>query len=73
MKYLLIIGFFFLNPVFAVTSNPSSFEENCAHSTQDIHTVSESSYNKLLAQLTEEDTDDKKTRNQPKSSTKGQR
>ena len=73
MKYLLIIGFFFLNPVFAVQSNPSSFEENCAHSTQDIHTVSESSYNKLLAQLTEEDTDDEKPRSQTTRPTKGQR
>ena len=73
MKYFLIIGFFFLNQALATQSNSSSIQENCAYSTQDIHTVSESSYNKLLAQLNKDDTDDNKTRSQPTRSTKGQR
>ncbi|MDE0092683.1 MAG: hypothetical protein OXN83_05320 [Oligoflexia bacterium] len=72
MKYLLVIFTFFINEALSVQNNYSSVTEDCSYSTQDTHTVSEGSYNKLLAQLTEEDTE-KENRNQPQRSQKGQR
>ncbi|MCZ0932619.1 MAG: hypothetical protein OXJ52_05660 [Oligoflexia bacterium] len=71
MKYLLIIGAFFLSGAFAETRASSSNAENCAYATQDTHTVSESSYNKLLAQLNQDDTDTE-TR-APRKGAKGQK
>ena len=70
MTHLLIIGAFFLSGAFAETN--SSPTEACEHATQDIHTVSESSYNKLLVQLTQDDTDEI-IRTPRKGSTKGQK
>ena len=71
MKYLLIITIFLLNTAFA-ESNSSLNAENCAHATQDIHTVSNTAYDRLLAQLNQNDTEeeDRTTRTRP---TKGQR
>ena len=68
MKYLLIAMVFCLNGAFSLAGNSTSNEENCAHSTQGSNEGAE--WNRLLAQLNQTDTDNKKPR--PKS-TKGQR
>ena len=73
MKYFLLIILFLCNGVFA-NYESSSNAENCAYSTQDTHVVSENYYNRLLAQLNEDETDETKTRNQRnKPSGSGQR
>lgn len=70
MKYLLIMTAFFISSAFA-ESNSAANAENCSYATQDIHTVSNSAYNRLLAQL-ESDDKDKKTKKSRKRG-RGQR
>ena len=73
MKYLLITIAFFLSGAFS-DSSQSSDHENCAYATEDIHTVSNSSYERLLARLNQSDTEEEETNRRPRPSrTKGQR
>ena len=74
MKYLLIMLVFLSYGAFSESSSWSS-SENCAHATQDIHTVSNSAYDRLLASLdpNNKSETEEKTNKQNPSSTGGQR
>ncbi|MCY4321166.1 MAG: hypothetical protein OXC37_01995 [Bdellovibrionaceae bacterium] len=60
MKHLLIITGFFLTGSFCVAIPSSKNLEDCDHSTQDTHVVSNISYNRLLASLNKKNEDQKK-------------
>ena len=74
MKYLLIIGLFFLSEAYAGTGASADSTDVCAHSTEDSHVVSNSAYNRLLTRLTQSSTNNKKRAQQrQKGPARGQR
>ena len=70
MKYLVIIGIFFLHSSLA-GANDSKHSENCSYATQGSNEGSE--WNRLLAQLTRKNTKDKEKRTRRGRSKPGQR
>ena len=69
MKFIVLILCF--APFLSQAENSSSME-NCEYATQDTHTVSESSYYRLLAQLTRQ-SNERKRQQKKKSGQTGRR